>query len=297
MTTAKWKILSAVPSWDIINKMTTRSPFEWRLILDPPQSGPLNMAMDEALLHHAGQKYSPPTLRLYAWDQPTLSLGYSQSSGDVEHEKLTRFGWGLVRRPTGGKAILHVDELTYSICGASDEGLFSGSLMESYQRISAVLKMALELLGVETSACASYNVPEMLHKNDPVCFKIPSNFEITWNQKKIIGSAQARKGGGVLQHGTLPLYGSLTRITNVLTYPCQAARESAMQNIRDHAATLQEAAKKVITWDQAAQAMKIAFTKTTGLELRNSEPNDNEIEKANELLNCKYSTKEWNFRI
>ncbi len=65
----------------------------------------------------------------------------------------------------------------------------------------------------------------------------------------------------------------------------------------DHAATLQEAAKKVITWDQAAQAMKIAFTKTTGLELRNSEPNDNEIEKANELLNCKYSTKEWNFRI
>jgi lipoate-protein ligase A len=73
MTTAKWKILSAVPSWDIINKMTTRSPFEWRLILDPPQSGPLNMAMDEALLHHAGQKYSPPTLRLYAWDQPTLS--------------------------------------------------------------------------------------------------------------------------------------------------------------------------------------------------------------------------------
>jgi hypothetical protein len=66
--------------------------------------------------------------------------------------------------------------------------------MESYQRISAVLKMALELLGVETSACASYNVPEMLHKNDPVCFKIPSNFEITWNQKR--SSGQPRQGKG-----------------------------------------------------------------------------------------------------
>ncbi len=277
--------------------MTTKPYSQWRVILDVPQSGPLNMALDESLLYHTGKKLSPPTLRLYAWDKPTLSLGLSQTASDVDQEKLKQYGWGLVRRPTGGKAILHTDELTYSITGASDESLLSGSLMESYQRISEVIKKALEILGVETSACAKYELPELLNKSDPVCFKIPSNFEVTWNHKKLVGSAQARKGGGVLQHGSLPLYGSLTRITNVLSYPTQAARESAMQNIRDHAATLEEAANRVIPWDQAAHAMMEAFIQTTDIELQRSNPNAQEIEMANELLEKKYTSADWNYRI
>jgi len=277
--------------------MTPKPSSQWRVILDAPQSGPMNMALDEALLYHAGKKLSPPTLRLYAWEKPTLSLGYSQAASDVDQEKLAQFGWGLVRRPTGGKAILHADELTYSISGASDEGLLSGSLMESYQHISEVLKKALEILGVETSTYAQYDLPEVLKKSDPVCFKIPSNFEVTWKGKKIIGSAQARKSGGVLQHGTLPLFGKLTRITDVLTYPSQASRESAVQNIRDHAATLEEAANKVIPWDQAAQAMINAFTKTTGLDVSSSVPKKWELEMANELLEKKYNSADWNYRI
>jgi len=255
------------------------------------------MALDESLLVHAALKKSPPTLRLYSWDVPTLSLGYSQPIRDVDPKAIQVTGWGYVRRPTGGKAILHTDELTYSITSSVDEGLMAGSLLESYQRVSGALQKALLLLGVNVTADSKYTIPEEVRPSDPVCFKIPSDYEITWNHKKLIGSAQSRKSGGVLQHGTLPLCGDLTRITRVLSYSSEAERERAKQNIQNYAATLLEATGRNISWQEASEAFVAGFSSQTNLELVEAEPSADELKMAKELMETKYSTTTWNQRI
>ena len=96
----------------------TSAPKTWRLLLTQPAPGPWNMAIDEAILEFSARGEVPPTLRLYSWNPACLSLGYAQQVIDVNREKLQQLGWEIVRRPTGGKAILHTDELTYSICGS-----------------------------------------------------------------------------------------------------------------------------------------------------------------------------------
>ena len=95
--------------------MAVFHPGTWRLLLSEPLSGPENMALDEALLENVGRGMAAPTLRLYAWRPPCLSLGYAQPVGDVDQTALAEHQWDVVRRPTGGRAILHTDELTYAV--------------------------------------------------------------------------------------------------------------------------------------------------------------------------------------
>lgn len=254
------------------------------------------MALDEVLLSQAACKAIPPTFRLYAWDPPTLSLGYAQKASDVNLLELKNQGWDLIRRPTGGKAILHIDELTYSITAPVDEPVVSGSLLESYQRISAMLQKALEYLGVQTSADKQYeNLPNK--SENPICFEVPSNFEITCKNKKLIGSAQARKLGGVLQHGSLPLYGDLSRITKVLNYLTDDDLQKAKNKVLDRAITLSDSASRSISWEETASALVAAFITMMDVQLILSDPSSDEIKMADELVKTKYGTTSWNLRI
>lgn len=261
------------------------------------QAGDWNMALDESLLIHTGNHSSPPTLRLYSWLRPTLSLGYSQPCADANSPTLVALGWDCVRRPTGGRAILHTDEMTYSVTAAADEPLVSGSLLDSYQRISSALQHALDLLGTETRADQKYPSSTELAKSNPVCFETPSNYEITWNGKKLIGSAQSRKSGGVLQHGSLPLIGDLTRITKALNYLSEPDRLVAAQKLQERACTLETALGRQVSWEEAATAFEMSFSNHLGLNLAFSEPSASELELAKELLTDKYASKAWTERI
>lgn len=269
----------------------------WRLIKSPASSAAYNMALDEAFLSTTAQKKELPTLRLYSWQVPSLSLGYAQPAADVDQDELAKRGWQLVRRPTGGKAILHTDELTYSITAPLDEPLVAGSLLESYQRISRALQTALNLLETNTIADNIPDLPFEISKKEPVCFQTPSNYEITWNGKKLIGSAQARKLGGVLQHGSLPLYGDLSRITQVLSYPSQTERDSAANKTLAQATTLESAAGRVISWEQAAEAVIQSFSTEIGITFIPGQPTSDELTLADELVQTKYGSYSWNFRI
>jgi lipoate-protein ligase A len=227
----------------------------WRLIHTPPAPGAWNMAVDEAILEASARRDVPPTLRLYAWQPACLSLGYAQPVADADRQALATLGWGLVRRPTGGRAILHTDELTYSVSGPQSEQRLAGGVLESYRILSQALLHALRLLGIPaqalekqeeaTAAQPSANpVPggtdrEPTHDQNPVCFEVPSNYEITVQGKKLIGSAQARRKGSVLQHGSLPLYGDLARITWVLDFHTSAQREQAAQRLLARATTIE----------------------------------------------------------
>lgn len=280
-----------------LDNLLNPASIPWRLIISPSSSAAYNMALDEAFLSMVTQKKSLPTLRLYSWQVPSLSLGYAQSTTDADLSELYRRNWQMVRRPTGGKAILHTDELTYSITAPFDDPLVKGSLLESYQRISLGLKNALHLLGAFTSAESEHILPANPPKNEPVCFQTPSDYEITWNGKKLIGSAQARKLGGVLQHGSLPLYGDLSRITQVLFYPSEQSRALAAEKTLAQATTLEIAAGRPISWEIAAEAVIQSFTSEFGISFTKDQPTTAELDIANDLVQTKYGLDSWNFRI
>ncbi|MEJ2446544.1 MAG: lipoate--protein ligase family protein, partial [Anaerolineales bacterium] len=224
---------------------------------------------------------APPTLRLYSWDPACLSLGYSQPAADVDQNRLAERGWDLVRRPTGGRAILHTDELTYSIIGPKTDPRLKGSLMDSYRRISQALFNALQELGLPVKIHQGKNP---LANHQPVCFENPSDFEITVEGKKIIGSAQARKKGAILQHGSLPLGGDLTRITQVLRYPSEQDREAAAKTLLEKGQTVAGVLGKDVPWQQAAQIFINSFQEVLNLDLTISKLTSSERQNRDTLL-------------
>lgn len=269
---------------------------EWRLVITPAASGAWNMAVDEALLHSVYQGTSAPALRLYAWEPPCLSLGYAQPIADVDQLRLKQHGWELVRRPTGGRAILHTDELTYSITAPESEPRLAGGVLESYLRLSAALVLSLQHLdlSVQTKELDPDNPNGQ--SAGPVCFEVPSNYEITVNGKKLVGSAQARKKEGILQHGTLPLIGDLARITQVLVFDNEAERSAAAQKLLERAATVADVLGKPVSWQAAAAAFIIGFQDALNLNFVEKPLTPQENDRAQQLIQEKYGRFDWTGR-
>jgi lipoate-protein ligase A len=267
----------------------------WRLLITPAANGAWNMAVDEAILKHAGRGESGPTLRLFAWDPACLSLGYAQPFSDVDEGRLRERGWDVVRRPTGGRAILHTDELTYSITARGDEPLVAGTLLESYNRIAAGLLQAIQALGIEADIRPG---EEVRHNSvNPVCFEVPSAYEITVNGRKLIGSAQARRKEGVLQHGSLPLVGDLGRITDGLRFEDEAERSEARQRLLERATTVESALGRRVSWEDAVKAFASGFETALGLKLEEQPLARIEAQRAEVLVAAKYGHDTWTKRV
>jgi len=261
----------------------------WRLLRSAPADGATNMAVDEAILYAVAAGLAPPTLRFYAWQPACLSLGRAQPAGDVKLEELRIAGFGLVRRPTGGRAILHVDELTYSVVAPEGEPRVSGGVVESYRRISAGLIRGLELLGVGNLA-ADRRVQER-SANGPVCFEVPSDYEITAGGRKLVGSAQVRSRGVVLQHGALPLEGDIARI-------CAFLKANATpERVRARATTLMEALARPVSWEEAAAALEGGFAQALNLRLVPGVLTAEERAWVEQLYAEKYASEQWTFMM
>ncbi len=201
----------------------------------------------------------------------------------------------MVRRATGGRAILHTDELTYSITGSAEEPVLSGGVLESYNRIAQALLLAVRNLGLPVEMKAEKtNDPQT---PNPVCFEVPSTYEITVNGKKLIGSAQARKKGGVLQHGSLPLTGDLTRICQALVFENESARQDAVKRLLRRATTVESALGRAVSWAAAVQAFVQAFEAQLGLCFERGELTGFESRRAEELVREKYDHPSWMERV
>ncbi|KAF0108320.1 MAG: hypothetical protein FD146_894 [Anaerolineaceae bacterium] len=265
----------------------------WRLLLHPtPARGAWNMAADEAILEACGRGESLPTLRLYAWAPSCLSLGYAQPLTDVDLPRLQSRGWDLVRRPTGGRAVLHTDELTYSVIAPLGEPRLSGTLLDSYQRLANALVAALRALGLPAEIEGESHSAAAGRTVNPVCFDVPSTYEITVRGKKLLGSAQSRRRDGILQHGSLPLTGDLTRILQALSYPDEERRARAASRLLDRAATVEALLGRPVTWEEAAQAFIGTFREVLQLDLQPGELTPRESARAAELAETKYAHPE-----
>lgn len=264
---------------------------QWRLIYDSPAIGAWNMAVDEAILQAVSVGEQPPTLRVYAWDPFCLSLGYGQPVGDVDDVRLQAHGWHVVRRPTGGRAILHGDELTYSVSLPIDHELAQGDVIASYRRLSEALVAALMQLGLTPQS--EKQAKSNGSSRGPVCFEVPSHYEITSQGRKLIGSAQVRRKAGILQHGTLPLYGDVGRICEALQFDDEAAREAGKVKVRERAITLSEALGSDVDWLTAADALVAGFSEAFGLTFEMGHLSKSELNCAEQLLQDVYTNTAW----
>jgi lipoate-protein ligase A len=279
----------------------THPPFAlttWRVIKTQPANGAWNMAVDEALIESIQAGQSPPILRLFAWSPPCLSLGHAQPYSDIHPVRLTFLGWDVVRRITGGRAILHTDELTYSVIGSSNEPRLDGGVLESYRRLSGALLTALNDMGLPARTFPKPPPhPQGSQEQKPVCFEVPSNYEITVGGKKLIGSAQSRKKNALLQHGTLPLYGDLARIIEVLKFPGDSSRDEARTRLLSRATTVETELNTRVSWDQAASAFIQAFVKTLNISFEESRLTPVELSRTQVLIKEKYAHPSWTERI
>lgn len=268
----------------------------WRLILHSPHNGAWNMAVDEALLESISSHEQPPTLRLYDWQPNTLSLGHAQPAVDVNLKALQTHGWDLVRRPTGGRAILHADELTYSVTAPIENSILRGNVIESYRRISTALVEALRLVGLCVDSKPKKSEETHLSK-DPVCFQFPSDYEITYLDKKVIGSAQARKKGGILQHGSIPMHGDIARIIEILDYPNKKDEILARKNLIERASTIEMSLGMRVSWFDMANAMIRGFEEKLGITFFPGNLSKNELNNAVGIFHEKYNHSDWTYRI
>ena len=273
-------------------------PAIWRLLITPPLDGATNMAIDEAILQALAAGTGQPTLRLFQWAPPCLSLGYNQHWDEVDEATCRRLGYTWTRRPTGGKAILHTDEATYSLIIPQEDPRIQGGIVDSYRILSLGLMRSLEILGVPAVQAANEESAGNPGSNGggPVCFDTPSRYEITWQGKKLIGSAQLRRKKIVLQHGSLPLRGDLNRIIDALAFSgTERAKQKALLPRR--ATTLEQALGRVLPFETVAAAIAQGFARQLNLTLQELPLTAEERALADRLRAEQYDNEAWLKRV
>lgn len=223
-----------------------------------------------------------------------MTLGRGQPFEDADLEALRCQGVVLVRRMTGGTAVLNRDELTYTVAVPAGEVRFSGSVAESYRGVSEALLHALRQLGVRGAEASGRLETGRQSRSTPrsvVCFEIPSDYEITVRARKLIGSSQMRVRGGILQHGSLPLTGDVADISQFLKTRPDPAR------IRSRAVSLDAVVERSVTWEEAADAVLAAFEEALNLTLVESPLLPFERERMEVLILEKYDNEVWTRRL
>ena len=258
----------------------------FRLLVTEPLDGAANMALDEALLESRLRASGPPSIRFFAWRPPTISVGYGQPL-DVRIDLGTaaRMGIGLVRRPTGGSAILHEGpdlEVTYSVVAAAGDFAGADDLLGSYRWIGAALAAGLSRLGAPVDM-----VP--VQPSDPsampaFCFARTGSYELEVGGRKLVGSAQRRRGAGFLQHGSIMLGAAPARLRCV--FPGELDPLGGMT-------TLEAVLGRRPSFDETVDALARGFRETHGIDLSPGGLNADETELVESLRLDKYATDPW----
>jgi lipoate-protein ligase A len=259
---------------------------KWRFLDTGSHPAAYNMALDEAIAVAVKQESAPPTLRLYGWCEPSVSIGYFQKIMDVDVGYCAKKNIPLVRRLTGGRAVLHGDEITYSFSSKTASGLFSKGLLDSYEEISTAFHLALSKMGITPelkSSRASWRLPfSGLRSKSPSCFQFVSYGEITINGRKIIGSAQKRWTDALLQQGSIPFIVDENKAIKIFgLHPVNNVGLSSIVPL--------------LNMTRVKDAIKTSFEETFDVKFVFSAPSEQESLLARELETRKYLSREWNF--
>ncbi|MCI0422174.1 MAG: lipoate--protein ligase family protein [Acidobacteria bacterium] len=261
----------------------------WSVLLDGPRPGSFNMALDEVLLDHVSHPQCLPAtyLRFYQWVCPTLSLGFSQKAERVVNQDYCKAkGISVVRRPTGGKAVLHHREVTYSVV-SNDAAFFPiADISETYGRIARALQSGFRFLGIETTLATDCGRNTGSGPLPAACFAVANHHEILWQNRKLAGSAQRRTKSGFLQHGSILIEFDAALLSGALRLgdPISVASRVTDLNTCLHSPP---------TTLEVISAMLRGFEAIFGAHLQPSKLGQGLAERAGDLAERKYSILDW----
>jgi lipoate-protein ligase A len=276
----------------------------WRFIRSGQGSPAYNMAMDEAITLAHSEGRVPPTLRFYSWNPPSLSIGYFQKAViEVDLEAVEQQGFGFVRRPTGGRAVLHDQELTYSIIVAENYPGMPSGVTEAYRVLSEGLLRGFRRLGlnaqmVQLDSGGGKRAEEAV--TSAACFDAPSSYELVVEGRKVAGSAQMRHKGTVLQHGSVLLELDVEQLFNLLRFPNEAVKQRLQKSFHSKAIAINTLRSQLglspVTLEEAEHAFLFGFTVGMGVQFTAAEPTEYELELAEVLMAEKYGALQWNLK-
>ncbi len=279
---------------------------KWRLIKDSYHTGFMNMAIDEAIMIAHREGLVPPTIRFYQWSPAAVSLGYFQDlKKEIDVDACKNLGIDIIRRPTGGKAVLHDKELTYSFIIKENHPLVNDSILETYKKISGGMIRGLFYLGIKAelvplreklkSSSSGNEIKSIISHSDikSICFSVPSQYEVQVEGKKIVGSAQVRKREIVLQHGSLLIELEKDKLFSVFNFPSVQIREGLKTRFK--ATSLEEILKRKINFSELSEILPRGFEEEFGVKLSEGKLTEQEEKISKDLLKNKYSTYEWNY--
>ncbi len=257
----------------------------WRLIIDKPQSAATNMAIDEAIALTFSKGESPPTLRFYAWEQPSFSIGSFQMLNEDWISALEKHAVPIIRRITGGRGLLHDKELTYSITASTHDALFSSGIKGTFQSIAHGFLKGLHQLNMDAEVVSHAGRSPSKQKN-PLCFDAVSWYEITANRKKLIGSAQRRWKSHFLQHGSLVIEKSLLDLSS------DQVPKDAFVSLNQ--ISLSELKASPPSRELLIQILTKGFEEALSIELKPGRLSLSEQKIVDQLIKEKYACREWN---
>jgi len=255
----KVKVCSVSPLFKVGANM-----LEWRVIEEGPGDGISNMAVDRAILTACEAGEVPPTLRLYSWKRPTLTVGYAQDiDGGIDIERCRELGIQIVRRPTGGRALLHHHEVTYSFTAPVPHLHFPSSLLGAYRVIAQALLEGLEIIGVQEAALASAGKAEKIRNSSrsPSCLSSINHWEIEVQGAKLVGSAQRRTKKAFLQHGSILINCDRSLLNSLFKYEAADSRFKSMDILNNRVVTLSECLGREVGYREVLQALKQGFSR------------------------------------
>ncbi|WP_079908693.1 biotin/lipoate A/B protein ligase family protein [Paenibacillus sp. 32352] len=275
----------------------------WRFISSGLQHPAYNMAVDEAILIAHSEGKSGPTVRFYGWNPPTLSIGYFQKSEEVHFEQLQKEGLGFVRRPTGGRAVLHDKELTYSIIvSESYPGIPSG-VTEAYRVLSEGLLLGFQKLGLDAQMvhlATEEEKSKYASMGSAACFDSPSWYELVVEGRKIAGSAQTRQKQVVLQHGSILLDMDTDQLFRVLQFKNERIQARLKQQFTQKAVAINDICSELgrapVQLQDVERAFREGMAEGLNVELEESGLTEYELSLVEQLMADKYANDEWNLR-
>ncbi|MFZ3590305.1 lipoate--protein ligase family protein [Bacillus sp. DJP31] len=273
---------------------------KWNYIDSGDCSPAYNMALDEALLDWHSKGLIPPTIRFYGWNPATLSIGYFQKvEKEINLEVVHSNGLGFVRRPTGGRGVLHDQELTYSVIVTEDYPDMPKTVTEAYRVISEGILEGFKLLGLDAYFAVPKTEEERESLKNPrsaVCFDAPSWYELVVEGRKVAGSAQTRQKGVILQHGSILLDIDEDLLFSLFTYSNERVKERMQRNFKNKAVAINALRKTPVTLDEAKEAFRKGFEKGLQIELVPYVLSDEEKLQVEKIAKEKYESDEWNFK-
>lgn len=250
----------------------------WRLIDSGPCAASFNMALDDAIAAAVREGAEPPTLRFYGWQCPSVSIGHFQRIADVDPDYCSRENIPVVQRPTGGRAVFHGHELTYSFSSPND-GIFSGGLFETYRLLGRALEEAFRLAGLTVTVQRSRKADDVRARS-PLCFESTSFGEISCRGIKLAGSAQRRYRDGFLQQGAIPFSVDSSRLARVFRRPAGSAGPGMVAGLADFLPGLRPDVLRLHVIE--------SFERLFSVTLERSHPSPREQERALQLAERTY---------